>query len=94
MEKIWNKHGKELIKPSVFYALDVNKRKFFVYRNDSTIVFMVMDKSQTTFAIPKKYCKIVDDHYIITNYNKMIPVSCPSKNIYEKFIHKHFISSK
>ena len=68
------------------------RENFFVYRNDSTIVFMVMDKSQTTFAIPKKYCKIVDDHYIITNYNKMIPVSCPSKNAYEKFVYKYFIA--
>lgn len=92
MENIWDKHGKDLVKPSIFYALDANKRKFFVYRNDSTIVFMVMDKSQTTFAIPKKYCKIVDDHYIITNYNKMIPVSCPSKNSYEKFVYKYFIA--
>jgi len=92
MEKTWDKFGKELLKTTIFYALDANKRKFFVYRDDSTIVFLVMDKSQTTFAIPKKYCKVVGDHYVITDYNKMIPVSCPSKNNYEKFIYKYFIA--
>ena len=91
MERVWDKNGKNLIKPHIFYAMDSNKRKFFVFRDVSTIVFLVMDKSNTTFAIPKKYCRVKEDHYIITNYEKLIPVSCPTKNEYEKFIHKYLV---
>ena len=94
--KKWKEDGKNLTPPEVYLALDDNDQKYFVYRDHSTIVFMVLDKSQITFCIPKKYCKLIEKnkkfkYYKITEYEKMIPVSCPSKNKYETFIQKYLI---
>jgi hypothetical protein len=90
---IWKEKGKNLIVPTVLLAYDRSGAKYFVIQNSSTIVFMVKNGSNTTFAIPKKYCqkdKILD-YYKVYDIEKMTPVSCPRKNDYEIFVQKHLI---
>ena len=97
VEKIWKLNGRELIKPSIVIAYDKNKRNYFVTEDDSTIIFMVLNMSNITFCIPKKYCIIErksesDKFYKITNSDKLIPVSCRTKNEYENFVQENLIS--
>lgn len=90
--KSWKKEGKKLIAPSVFYAVDKSGIKYFVFRDSSSILFMIPEKCDTTFTIPKKYCKKKTtksgvNYYEILNRENMSIVSCiGSKTEYEKFV--------
>ena len=90
---IWKEKANNLIIPSILLAIDRSGCKYFVIQNSSTIVYMVKNGTNTTFAIPKKYCekdKILD-YYHVYDIEKLIPVSCPRKNDYEIFVQKHLI---
>jgi hypothetical protein len=93
IEDIWKKDGQDLIKPSIVIAIDRSNTKFFVTQDNSSIVFMVKDNTNSTFAIPKKYCikKRGDIFYRIQEIEKLTVVSCPRKNDYEIFVQKHLI---
>jgi len=97
VEKIWKSKGKELDMPNILVAYDKNKRDYFVIEDRSTIVFMVLNKSNITFCIPKTYCMIdrvseKEKYYKILNADKLIPVSCRTKNNYEKFVQENLLS--
>ena len=90
LEKIWKKEGKGLKKPSVLYAKDSDGKKYFVIRDDSSIVFVMVEKSEVTYAIPKKYLKVIreekDTYYKVMNIEKFSIVSCIGrKSPLEKF---------
>lgn len=87
----WEKNGKNLVKPKKFIANDKLGEIYFVIDDNSTIFLFVKAKSNSTFAIPKKYCKIETDHYLILDSNKMNIISCPKKNNYELFVQKYLI---
>jgi hypothetical protein len=94
VRKIWQEKSKDLIKPNVFLAYDNSNRLFYVIQDQSTIVFMVLENSNTTFAIPKEYCikEKNGKYYKITDTDKLTIVSCPSKNNYENFVQKYLIA--
>lgn len=90
---IWDKEKKDLIKPNIVLAKDVNNKDYFVIEDRSTIVFMVLKDSNITYCIPKKYLKKELNHYYITNTSKLITVSCrEKKNKYEMFVQKHLLT--
>lgn len=93
IEEIWKTKGSKLIIPDVFIAIDRAKCKYFIIKDNSTIIYMVKNASNTTYAIPKKYC-FYDNKvkvYRIEEIEKFIPVSCQKKNIYELFVQKYLI---
>jgi len=93
IEEIWKTKGANLIIPSVFIAIDRAKCKYFIIQDSSTIIYMVKNGSNTTYAIPKKYC-VYDKKvkvYRIEEIEKLIPVSCQRKNDYELFVQKYLI---
>ena len=93
IEQIWKEKGNNLIKPEIFIAIDRSGGKYFVTQDNSTIVFMVKNGTNTTFAIPKKYCQKdkLMNFYKVQDIEKMLPVSCPRKNNYELFVQKYLI---
>ena len=97
--KKWKSNGKDLIKPSVYYAIDKEDNKYFIFRDDSTILFMIPTNCDVTYALPKKYCvlrKSKSDmkYYEIENINKMIVVSCiGTKSAYEKFVIENLVQN-
>ena len=93
IEKIWQKEGKDLIKPKFVLAIDRSNTMFFVTQDSSSIFFMVKDNTNSTFAIPKKYCSKsrTGNFYYIQEIDKLTVVSCPKKNNYEIFVQKHLI---
>ena len=93
INSIWDKEKKDLIKPSILLAKDVNNKEYFVIEDRSTIVFMVFKDSNITYCIPKKYLKKELNYYYITNNSKLITVSCrEKKNKYEMFVQKHLLT--
>lgn len=93
VEKIWQEKGQDLIKPRVLLARDRSQTLYFVTQDNSTIVFMVRNGTNTTFAVPKKYCLLdkKENIYRLQEIEKLIPVSCPRKNEYEIFVQKYLI---
>ena len=92
VNSIWDKYGKDLIKPDILLAKDVNNKEYFVIEDRSTIVFMVFKDSNITYCIPKKYLKKELNYYYITNNSKLITVSCrEKKNKYEMFVQKYLL---
>ena len=92
INSIWEKDGKDLIKPNILLAKDVNNKEYFVIEDRSTIVFMVFKDSNITYCIPKKYLKKELNYYYITNNSKLITVSCrEKKNKYEMFVQKYLL---
>ena len=90
---IWEKEKKDLIKPSILLAKDINNKDYFVIEDRSTIVFMVLKDSNITYCIPKKYLKKELNYYYITNNSKLITVSCrEKKNKYEMFVQKYLLT--
>ena len=93
INSIWDKEKKDLIKPSILLAKDVNNKEYFVIEDRSTIVFMVFKDSNITYCIPKKYLKKELNYYYITNNSKLITVSCrEKKNKYEMFVQKYLLT--
>ena len=88
---LWDKDGGDLIKPSIFYAFDSQNIKYFVFRDNSSIIYLIPSDCETTFVIPKKYCSIEKRKdvkcYKINDINKLLVISCiGTKNNYEKFV--------
>lgn len=93
INSIWDKEKKDLIKPNILLAKDVNNKEYFVIEDRSTIVFMVFKDSNITYCIPKKYLKKELNYYYITNNSKLITVSCrEKKNRYEMFVQKNLLT--
>jgi hypothetical protein len=92
----WIKKGKKLKNPNIYLAVYYDK-KYYVYRDDSFIIFMIPENCDITYALPKKYCKIKqskdkNNYYNIENIENASVVSCIGrKNEYEKFILNNFI---
>ena len=87
---IWKKNGKKLKHPTIYFALFGNK-VYYVFRDDSFIIFMISKNSNITYAIPKKYCSIKkhksSKYYEIENIIYASVVSCiGTKSDYEKLI--------
>ena len=91
VKKIWEKNNQKLVVPDVVVSYDKNKQVFFVYQDYSTIVFMILNKSNISYCIPKKYLVVTEGWYKITDISKLIPVSCPKKNKYENFVLENFL---
>ena len=95
--QVWKTKGKGLVKPSVYYAIDKEDNTYFIFRGDSTILFMIPTNCDITYALPKKYCvlrksKSKTEYYEIENLDKMIVVSCiGTKSPYEKFVIENLI---
>lgn len=91
IQNTWSKKGKKLKNPNVYLAVYYDK-EYFVYRDDSFIIFMIPDNCDITYALPKKYCKVKQNktgekYYLISNIENASVVSCIGrKNEYEKFI--------
>lgn len=87
--EMWKKNGGDLVPPKIFLAYDSEDKKYFVVQDYGAIVYMVVEKSNITYTIPKKYLTVIDDkYYKINNSNKMISVTCRARNKYEKFVEK------
>lgn len=90
ISSIWNKNGKNLKKPSVLLS-NYKGKNYYVFRDDTSIIFMIASNCHITLALPKKYCKLRknksgDNYYQIDNLNTSV-VSCTgSPNEYEKFV--------
>jgi hypothetical protein len=92
VDKIWDKYGKDLVKPKILMAQDVNNKIYFVIEDRSTICFMILKDSNITYCIPKKYLNREINYYYIANNTKLITVSCRGrKNKYEEFVQKHLL---
>ena len=91
IKKVWLEKGKDLIPPKVYLAYDKNMQDYFVYEDSSSIVRMFLNKSNISFVIPKKYCKIEKERYLITDSFKLIPITCPKKNDYQIFIFENLV---
>lgn len=88
----WKKNGGDLIQPKIFLAYDNEDKKYFVIQDYGAIVYMVIEKSNITYTIPKKYLTLIDDkYYKINNSNKLISVTCRARNKYEKFVQKYLL---
>jgi len=90
-KKEWKAENK-LIKPSVFIAKNLESNYFFVFRDNSTIIYMTSDHCNVTFVIPKKYCKLEktdegETYYLILDNSKKTSISCiGTDSNYEKFV--------
>jgi hypothetical protein len=91
VKELWKKEDKKLKKPDVFFAVH-NKNAYYVFRDDSFIIFMIPSKCNVTYALPKKYTVTKKDkngekYYDIKSIENASVVSCiGTKNDYEKFI--------
>ena len=98
IKKLW-KLKKDLITPNIVLAVDKNNTSFyFVTQDYSTIIFLILDKANITFCIPKHYCSIIKDSknqniYRILDSSKLIHISCKTiRNDYEKFVFNNLMS--
>ena len=91
VKDIWKKDGKDLKKPLIYFAV-YGDNLYYVFRDDSFIIFMIPMNCNITYALPKKYCKIKETkdkekYYKITNIENASVVSCiGTKTPYEKLI--------
>ena len=91
VKEVWKKQGKDLKHPIIFFAVYMDK-VYYVIRDDSVIIFMIPKDCDTTYAFPKKYCKVKMDktkekYYKIENIENASLVSCPtSKSDLERVI--------
>ena len=98
INSIWNKTGKSLKKPSVLIAKYKDK-EYFVFRDDSSIIFMIAVNCNITIALPKKFCKLKKDkdnnnYYNIIQIENSSIVSCTgSPNEYESFIIENLVGN-
>ena len=95
INKAWDNKGANLTKPKILLAKDINNKYYYVIKDNSSIVFMVLKDSNITYTIPKKYLTKEIDYYYVANNNKLIPVSCrDKKNEYETFVQKNLLGIK
>jgi len=98
INSIWVKNGKSLKKPSVLLAKYKDK-EYFVFRDDSSIIFMIADHCNVTIALPKKYCKLRKDkdgnnYYDVIQIENSSVVSCTgSPNEYESFVIENLVGN-
>ena len=98
VKNIWKQKAKKLKKPRIFFATFFDK-VYYVFRDDSFIIFMIPSRCDVTYAIPKKYCKIEtskngESYYKIENSDSISVVSCIGrKNEYEKLILDNMITN-
>lgn len=90
VKEVWKKKGGKLKTPKILFAVYLNK-VYYVYRDDSFIIFMIPSNCDFTYALPKKYCTLKekkgDKYYQITSIENASIVSCIGrKNDYEKLI--------
>lgn len=96
VKELWRKEGKDLKKPEIYFAVSRNKL-YYVFRDDSYIISMIPKNCNVTYALPKKYCKIMEDkngekYYKFDNPNLLIGISCiGTKTKYENFIINNII---
>lgn len=89
IEEEWKKNKKNLVIPKIFLAFDNENKKYFVIKDQASIIYLIAYNSNITYCIPRKYLTIIDDkYYKIENSNKLISVTCRSKNEYENFVLK------
>ena len=91
LKQIWQ-DSEGLIVPKIFYAKDNNDKIFYIFNDKSTILYMISKDKRTTFCIPKKYCTVKKNYYLIDNYDKMVAISCSAKNEYENFVIQNIIN--
>jgi hypothetical protein len=88
----WKKHSGDLSPPKIFMAYDSEDKKYFVIQDYGAIVYMVIEKSNITYTIPKKYLTLIDEkYYKINNQSKLISVTCRARNRYEQFVQKYLL---
>lgn len=92
IERLWKEKGKELTMPKILVSKDKEDKYYYNIEDNSTIIFMVLKNSNITYSIPKKYLKKEAGIYKILDTNKLIPVSCPSKNKYELFVQNNLLT--
>ena len=91
VKSVWKKKGAKLKNPSIYFAVYMEK-VYYVYRDDSFVIFMIPQNCDITYALPKKYCKVKtskegDKYYKISSIEKASVVSCIGrKNKFEKLI--------
>jgi len=92
IDEKWKKNGGNLTPPKIFLAYDNEDNKYFVIQDYGAIVYMVIEKSNITYTIPKKYLTLIDNkYYKINNSNKLISVTCRARNKYEQFVQKYLL---
>ncbi len=92
VDQLWDSKGKDLIKPKVLLAKDIDEKLYFVIEDKGAIVFMVFRNGNITFCIPKTYLKKELNYYYILDNSKLITTSCPGKkNKYEIFVQKYLL---
>ena len=96
VKSIWKKEGAKLKHPDIFFAV-YKENLYYVFRDDSFIIFMIPKNCNITYALPKKYCKVKKDenkekYYKISSIESSSVVSCiGSKTDYEKLIINNII---
>ena len=91
VKSVWEKEGKKLKTPNILFAV-YHRKIYYVIRDDSFIVFMIPKNCNTTYALPKKYCKIIKDsngvkYYKMSSIENFSVVSCiGSKTPLEKLV--------
>ena len=91
VKSIWKTKGSKLKNPNIYFAVYMEKI-YYVYRDDSFVIFMIPSNCDVTYALPKKYCKLKTDkkgekYYKITSIENASVVSCIGrKNKLEKLI--------
>ena len=81
-------------KPIYFFAVDESGEKYYVAKDDSTILYLVHhDAKISTFVIPKRRATVVDDEYQIES-SKLNMISCSSSQMddYATFVAKYIIN--
>lgn len=88
----WKNNAGDLKSPNHYLAYDNEDKKYFVIKDQGSIVYMVIEKSNITYTIPKKYLTLIDDkYYKINNSGKLISVTCRARNKYEQFVQKYLL---
>ena len=90
VKDVWKKKGSKLKAPKVFFAV-YSSKVYYVYRDDSFIIFMIPSNCDVTYTLPKKYCKLKEKdgnkYYQISSIENASVVSCIGrKNEYEKLV--------
>jgi|DEB0MinimDraft_10_1074344.scaffolds.fasta_scaffold84074_1 hypothetical protein len=91
IKDIWEKKSKGLIIPEITLAYDNNFQEYYVYEDRSTILYLYLERTNVSFAIPKMYCEKKGNVYIIMDIFALIPISCPKKNKYQNFVQENIV---
>lgn len=96
IEDAW-KSNKKLVKPKILIAIDNYQEMYFVYEDNSTIIYLVGNKSNITYCIVKSYTEEIKDkegfkYYKINNNENLIQINCKKKNEYQLFVQNKLIN--